>query len=114
MDRVADAAGEGDGLAALAVLEPVRDDVADELVLVHPLGKLRLDVVARLCSNAAQIRVYRRVDLSLDEIALLDQVGDLRGLDQGRKDASSPRPSPRQGVAVRPSTVASGYAAKTL
>ena len=75
MDAVADAAGEGDGLAALAVLEPVRDDVADELVRVHPLGKLGLDIVARLRSDAAQIGIYRRIDLRLDEIALLDQVG---------------------------------------
>jgi len=87
---VADAAGEGHGLAALAVLEPMRDDVSDELVPIHPLGELGLDVVAGLRSDAAQIGVERRVDPRLDQIALLDQVGHLRALDHGLEDAAEP------------------------
>src|SRR5262249_29078881 len=47
VDTVAHAAGEGDSLAALAILEPMRDDVADELGLIHALGQLGLDIVAR-------------------------------------------------------------------
>src|SRR5262249_60845209 len=57
MDAMTDAAGEGDGLAALAVLEPMRSEVSEELVPIHPLGELGLEVVAGLRSDASQIRI---------------------------------------------------------
>ena len=46
VDGVRDVDGEGDGLPALAVLVPMRDDVADQLRPIHALGELALDVVA--------------------------------------------------------------------
>jgi hypothetical protein len=90
VDAVADAAGEGHGLAALAILEPVRDDVADELVPIHALGELGLDVVAGLRLDAAQIRIDWRVDPRLHQVPLLDEVGDLRALDHRVEDAAEP------------------------
>jgi len=83
-----DAAGEGDGLAALAVLEPMRDDVSDELVPIHPLGELGLDVIASLRFDAAKIRIDRRIDPRPHQVALLDQVRHLRTLDHGLEDAA--------------------------
>src|SRR5262249_33640397 len=88
VDAVADAAGEGDSLAVLAVLEPVRDDVADELVPIHALGELGLDIVAGLSPDAAQIGIDRRVHPGLHQIPLLDQVGHLWALDHGLEDAA--------------------------
>ena len=44
--RVRDADGKDDGLPALAELVPMRDDIADQLRLVHAVGKLVLDIVA--------------------------------------------------------------------
>src|SRR5215813_11624165 len=90
VDAMTDAAGEGDGLAALAIFVPVRDDVADELVPVHALGELGLDIVAGLRLDAVQVRVDRGVDPRLDQIALLDQVWHLRALDHGLEDAAEP------------------------
>ena len=46
VDGVRDVDGEGDGLPALAVLVPVRDDVADQLRPIHALGELALDIIA--------------------------------------------------------------------
>ena len=40
VDRMADAAGERHGAAALAKLEPMRDDIPDQLLAIHALGKL--------------------------------------------------------------------------
>src|SRR4029077_18469228 len=88
VDAVADAAGEGDDLAALAILEPVGDDVADELVPIHPLGELGLDIVAGLRPDAAQIRLDWRVYSRLHQVPLLDEIGDLRALDHGLEDAA--------------------------
>jgi hypothetical protein len=90
VDAVTDAAGKCDSAPALAVLVPVRDDVADELVAIHPLGKLRLDIVTGLRPDAAQIWIDRRIDARPDEVALLDQVGDLRAFDHALEDAAEP------------------------
>ena len=38
---VLDVDGEADGLPPLAVLVPVGDDVADQIVAIHSLGELR-------------------------------------------------------------------------
>ena len=62
VDAVADAAGKGDRAPPLAVFEPVRGDVADELIPIHPRGELGLDVVAGLCPDAAQIGIDGRID----------------------------------------------------
>jgi hypothetical protein len=88
VDAVADAARERDGLAALAVFVPVGDDVADELIVVHALGELGLDVVALLGAHAAQIGIDRRVDARPDEVALLDQIRHLRTLNHTPEDAA--------------------------
>src|SRR5262249_18246274 len=52
MDGMADAAGEHHGAPALAVFEPVGDDVTDELRLVDTFRELRLHVVAGLRLDA--------------------------------------------------------------
>jgi hypothetical protein len=36
---------KADGLAALAIAMPMRNDVADQVAAVHALGKLHLDIV---------------------------------------------------------------------
>ena len=69
VDRVRDVDREGDGLSALAVLVPVRDDVADQLGPIHALGELAFDVVAGDRADALQIGIDRRIDARPDQIA---------------------------------------------
>jgi hypothetical protein len=94
VDAVADAAGKGQRPAALAVLEPMGDNVADQFRPVHAIGELGLDIVAGLRSHATQVRVDRRIYLCCDQItdaALVghgDQVGNLRALDHDAEDAA--------------------------
>src|SRR5262249_44665454 len=85
-----DAAGEHDGAPAIAVLMPVRDDVADKLRLVHAFGELGFYVVAGVRFDAAQIEINRGVNPCFDQIALLDQRCDLRALDYRLEDAAEP------------------------
>ena len=68
------------------------DDVADQLGPIHALGELRLDVVAGLRADALQVGIDRRIDARLDQVALLDQLGDLRTFDDGLEDAAEPAP----------------------
>ena len=105
---VRDVDRERDGLPALAELVPMGNDVADQLGNVHAVGELALDVVAGLRLHPAQVGIDRGIDAGLDQIALRDQLADLRALDQVVKMPPSPRPSPRQGVAVSPISTASG------
>ena len=56
-------------------------DVAYQLLIVHALGKLRFDIVARLGLHAAEIGVVRRPYSCRDEEAQCDQIGSLRGAD---------------------------------
>ena len=58
------------------------DDVADQPARVHPLGELRLDVVAARDLDAGQVGRGRRIDVRRDEVSLLDQFGDLRAGDE--------------------------------
>ena len=102
---------EADRLPPLAITVPMGDDVADEVVAVHAAGELRFHIVADAGLDAAQIGIGRRIDPRPDKEPLLDQLGDLRGLDDDVEDLPSPRPSPRHGVAVIPSSTAFGYSA---
>ena len=92
MDRVRDVDREGDGLPPLAEFVPVGDDVADQLRPVHALGELGLDVVAVARADATQIGIDRRIDARPHQVALLDQLGDLRAFDQFLEDAAEPAP----------------------
>ena len=56
VDAVSYADGEDHGLPALAVLVPMRDDVADQLWAIHPLGEFCLDVVTGLCPERLRDR----------------------------------------------------------
>ena len=78
-----DVDSEADRPAAFAKLEPVLNDAADQFGDVHPVRELALDVVAGLHAHAGQVRRYRGIDARLDEVAQRDQLGDLRGLDDG-------------------------------
>ena len=69
-------------------LSQLRDDVADQFRPVHAVGELALDVVAVPDVNAVQIRIDRRIDAGRDEVALLDQLADLRALDHRLEDAA--------------------------
>src|SRR3974390_3026550 len=82
--------GERDRLSALAELMPVRADIADELRAVHPLGQLRLDVVAGLRADAAKIGIDRRVYASLDQVTEYDQLGHLGAREEGLEDSAEP------------------------
>ena len=109
VDAVRDVDGEGDGLPALAVLVPVRDDVADQLGAIHAVGELGLDVVAVTGVHAAEIGIDRRVDARRHEEAAARSASRPAGHSISvSKMPPSPRPSPRHGVAVRPSSIASG------
>ena len=90
VDRVTDAGGKADGLSALAVFEPVADDVADQFRPVHAVGEFALDVVAVPDVNAMQIGIDRRIDAGRHQVALLDQLADMRALDHGLEDAAEP------------------------
>ena len=57
VDGVRDVNGEDNRLAALAKLVPIRDDVADQGVLVHARGELALVVVAGDGVDASQVRL---------------------------------------------------------
>src|SRR5437762_17699 len=92
MDRMSDAAGKYDGAPAFAVFEPMRDDIADELVAVHARSELGLVVIALHGLDTAQIRVDRRIDPRLYEMLLHDQLGDLRAFEHHLEDAAEPAP----------------------
>ncbi len=62
MDGVLDRNGESDRLSALGVFMPVRDDIADQIAAVHPLGELAFNVVAALSANTAQIGIAWCID----------------------------------------------------
>src|SRR5262245_312266 len=85
---MSDATGEGHCPAVFAVLEPVRDDVADQLVAIHAIGELTLDVVARDGAHALQVWIDRGVDARPDQMTLLDQRRDLWAFDHHREDAA--------------------------
>ena len=109
MHRMCDTACEYDRTATLGQSMPMRDDVADKLLIVHPVGELLLDVIpaldARRRTNPA---ATAHPDPNRNEMAAGDQFGDGRALNNGLEDVSYPRPSPRQGVAVMPRMTADG------
>jgi hypothetical protein len=49
--------GEAQGRAILAALKPCRDDVGDELRLVHRLRQVALVIVAGDCADPGQVRM---------------------------------------------------------
>jgi hypothetical protein len=88
MQRVLDVDGEANRLPLLAELVPVADDVADEIVAVHPFGELGLDIVADAGLDALQVRFDRSEHTGPDQIFLRDQFGDLRTFDDDVEDAA--------------------------
>ena len=87
---VRDVDREADGLPALTVFVPVRDDVADQLGRSMRSASW-LHIVAAFGAHAGQVGLDRRVDADRDQIPLRDQLGDLRALDHGVEDSPSPR-----------------------
>ncbi len=67
-------------------------NIADELGAVHASGKLGLNVIALANMDARQIRPTGSKDLGADQIAVSDEIGDLRPLDQLVKDIAQPAP----------------------
>ena len=77
-----DTCREHHGLAALGETVPVAYDVANELDLVHALGKLPLDIIALPRVHAFQVWLARCKYLGADEETLRDQLRHLRPLNQ--------------------------------
>ena len=77
-----------DGFPPLPKFQPVADDVADQLGAVHTVSEFIFGVIAVADTNAAQIRVDRRVDAGGDQKAPLDKLADLWTLDHGLEDAA--------------------------
>src|SRR5262245_44433596 len=90
MDAMLDADRERYRAPALAVLQPMLDDVADQLAGIHPALELADDVVALPGLDATQIRIDRRVHPRLDQEAANDEFRDLRALDHGVEDVAEP------------------------
>src|SRR5271168_2615898 len=90
VQRMRDVDGKANRLAALAVLVPVRDDIADQIVAVHTLGKLRFDVIADAGFDATKIDITRRIYARPDQEFLFDQFGDLRRLDNAVEEVAKP------------------------
>ena len=86
-----------------------RDDVADQLRPVHAFGELAFNPVTGLHRHARQVGPRRRIDPRADQVTLRDQFRRPAGIRCiVSKIPPSPRPSPRHGVAVSPSSTASG------
>ena len=85
-----DVDGEANRFAAFAMLVPMRDDIADQVLAVHALGELRLDIIADAGLDATKVRVGRRIDARLDQIFLLDELRDLRAFHDRVEDAAKP------------------------
>ena len=85
---------------ALRVFQELRSTLVDELGIDPDpeVARLEQDILAQRPDE----------DAGLDQVLLLDQLGDLGTFDDGSKMPPRPRPSPRQGVAVRPMITASG------
>jgi hypothetical protein len=81
VDRVSDIDSEGYGSPALAILEPMLDNVADQRVGIHARCELANDVITLLGAYAPQVRVDRRINPRRYKMPLLDKLGDLRRLD---------------------------------
>ena len=89
---------------------PVGDDVADQLRHINALGELALDVVAMADVDARHVGRGRRVDPGRHQEAQLDQVGNLRALDQRFEDAAETAPVGDPGVPAAPG-LPDGFAA---
>jgi hypothetical protein len=79
-----------DGAAALAVLMPMLDDVADQRFGVHAASELRNHVVSFFNPHALQVGVDWRVHARFHEIAADDQVCDLRAFDHHIEQITEP------------------------
>ena len=78
VERVGDVDGEHDRAPPFAELEPVRDEIADQLGNIHPPGQFDLDVIAVARMDALKVWPDGGIDAAADEMALDDQVGSLR------------------------------------
>ena len=68
----------------------MRNNVADQFRLIHSLGELVFVVIAGDGANAFQVWIDRRINARLDQVAALDQLGDLWALDDGLENAAEP------------------------
>src|SRR5215470_7461213 len=89
---MSDARRKDDGVASCCEAMPMGDDVADELRLVHALGKLRLDVIASFNAYTVQVRLRRSIDAASHEVAAPDQLSDIGALDQRLEHVPEPAP----------------------
>jgi hypothetical protein len=64
------------------------NDVAHQLVVIHALLELRLDIIAGSRLHSLKVRIYRRIHAALDQMASVDQLGYLRALQHGGEDAA--------------------------
>ena len=83
------AGSKADSGPPLRVLHPLRDDIANERVGIHPALELVASVVAGARLHASKIHVLREDD-RLDQKSEVDQVRDLRSLHDAREDAAEP------------------------
>ena len=90
MNRVLHVDREGDSLAPLAELQPMRDDIADQFRLIHAIGELDFDIVAGLDLDAFQIWSCWCIYPGPDQVLAFDQFGDLRELDDLLEDPTEP------------------------
>ena len=67
---MSDIDGKDNSPSAFAVFMPMRDDITDEIVTIHPLGELRFDVVASFHPYTFKIDIPRGVHAGSNEVAL--------------------------------------------
>ena len=81
VDAVCNVDTEHQSLPTLAMFVPVGNDVADQIITVHPIGELVDDIIALPGLDAFQIGIGRGVVDRRHQVLLLDQLGDLRAFD---------------------------------
>jgi hypothetical protein len=113
MAAVPDAGSEANSRASLGVFHPLRDDIANEGVGIHPAFELVASIVAGSRFHSAQVHVLGEDD-RLDQEAEVDQVSDLWSLHDAREDGAETAAISPTRVAVKPSTFALGYLSSTF
>ena len=92
VDAVCNVDTEHQSLPTLAIFVPVGNDVADQIITVHPIGKLVDDIIALPGLDAFQIRIGRGVVDRRHQILLLYQLRYLWTFDDFAKVIAQPAP----------------------